>query len=997
MPDPHDHFIEQFSRWEAVGRGTLPPQGEPVLLEPPFVPFKGYVRPKPTNRDDGRRPTLFSRALDALRTTPPPVSTENGEDEVPPSVEGFRLGALTGVSVSLPPGYSPNPDASRAMLIQLQECREPLALELFGTQKVVRLQFVTSPSDAEFLVAMLRSLFPEAIFQGNSDSLQSAIERANPETLSLIECGLGREFHLPLGASATDPYVGLVGALSDLRSGEFGAFQILFQPAAGLWSESLLQSVLAPDGKPYPWVDRQLVDGATQKVGRPMWATCLRLVGAGDSPESSWATISRLAAPLNLLADPMGNFLVPLVREDEGGQDGLFNDFIRRESRRPGMLLNQDELLGLVHIPGAEVVSPKFSRQLARTKAAPLSVRAASGLYLGENEHHGETCSTYLGSEQRIRHVHVVGSSGTGKSTLLKNLILDDIRAGQGVAVLDPHGDLIDSILGQLPEERIEDVVLLDPSDEEASVAFNILSANSDAERIMLASDLVSVFERLSTSWGDQMNVVLRNAILAFLESTKGGTLPDLRRFLIDQQFRKDFLQTVTDPDIRYYWETVFPQFGTRQSVGAVVTRLETFLAPKPVRYSVSQEASTLDFADIMDNGKTLLCRLSQGLIGKENAYLFGSLVVSKLQQTAMSRQRLEASTRRDFWCYIDEFQNFLTESMAEILTEARKYRLGLVLAHQNLAQIERCREVGSAVLANTNIRIVFRVGDRDAKALAPGFSGFEGADLQSLERGEAIVRVERSDHDFNITVPWREPPAEAEQSDRRKRTVALSREKYAVRRSEVEAQLSQKLGHDDDPPESERKQAPAETETAEGTSADGNASPLPGKGGEEHRTLQHEIERMARDAGFRSRIECDIGGGRSVDVAVENEEHSIACEITITTPTHHELGNIEKCLGADFDPVVLICPSPRKRKWLRKAIDGRFGNDAGRIHCIPISEFEGLLKKLQPREDKQMTGQEKKPENPLGFKVKRNYAPTNDATALGALAKIAKILRGDR
>jgi hypothetical protein len=211
----------------------------------------------------------------------------------------------------------------------------------------------------------------------------------------------------------------------------------------------------------------------------------------------------------------------------------------------------------------------------------------------------------------------------------------------------------------------------------------------------------VSVFERLSTSWGDQMGSVLRNTVLAFLESDQGGTLADLRRFLIEPAFREKHLKSVRDPDIVYYWKKGFAQLSGNKSIGPAITRLDTFLAPKPIRYMVSQQVNRLDFRDILDTGKIFLAKLPQGQMGKENAFLLGSLLVAKFQQLAMGRQAQKETTRKDFWLYIDEFQNFITPSMTEILTGARKYRLGLILAHQELRQLERDREVASAVLSN--------------------------------------------------------------------------------------------------------------------------------------------------------------------------------------------------------------------------------------------------------------------------------------------------------
>ena len=365
---------------------------------------------------------------------------------------------------------------------------------------------------------------------------------------------------------------------------------------------------------------------------------------------------------------------------------------------------------------------------------------------------------------------------------------------GQGVAgARSANGDLVDKILGVIPRERIADVVLIDPSDEEYSVGFNILAAHSDFEKSLLSSDLVSVFQRLSTSWGDQMNSVLRNAILAFLESTEGGTLADLRRFLLDTGFRNRFLATVTDPEIVYYWQKAFPQLSGNKSIGPVVTRLDEFLSRKPIRYMVSQKENRVNFAEVIDGGKILLAKLPQGLIGRENSHLLGSLLLSKLQQMAMSRQRMRESERRDFWCYVDEFHSFITPSMAEILTGARKYRVGLVLAHQELRQLQSSDEVASAVLANAFTRAVFRVGDADARSLENGFSHFEARDLQNLETGEAICRIERSDFDFNLAVRMPEPAADNEDA-RREEVIAASRSTYGRSRADIEAEVFRRM-----------------------------------------------------------------------------------------------------------------------------------------------------------------------------------------------------------
>ena len=365
---------------------------------------------------------------------------------------------------------------------------------------------------------------------------------------------------------------------------------------------------------------------------------------------------------------------------------------------------------------------------------------------------------------------------------MLLNLIRQDIENGDGVAVLDPHGDLIDQILTLIPADRIDDVVLVNPSDVEFPIGFNILQAHSEEEKNLLASDLVSVFRRLSTSWGDQMDTVLQNAILVFLESSRGGTLADLRRFLLEPPFRTEFLQTVQDPELIYYWQKVFPQLGGGKSIGSILTRLQDFFSRKPLRNMVSQRDNKLDFADIMDSGKIFLAKLSEGLCGAENSYLLGTLLVSKFQQLAMARQAQQMSMRREFWLYVDEFDHFISPSMAEILKGARKYRLGLTLAHQELHQLHSEPKVASAVMTQPCTRIVFRVGDDDAKKLGEGFTAFDAKSLKTLEKFHAIVRVERNDFDFNLAL--RKP--ELETLSDAQAIIAASRAKYATPRADA-------------------------------------------------------------------------------------------------------------------------------------------------------------------------------------------------------------------
>ena len=747
-----EQLTEQFRQWELRGRGWQV-FDEPVSPEPPFVPFHGNYLPHAPAIDDGRKPTFLSSLVEKLShklsTVPPPAAVEPEPDEKPEPKSLVRE-KLIEFQASLPDKLDVSREAFEQFLLNLSSCHEPIAFELLGTHKRITAQFAAAVNDVPLLRRQLSAYFPEAVFVPREGALEQAWDGSKGEEVLAVEFGLAHEFMLPLAIGKLDPFIGIIGALAELKPGELGLFQVLFQPAHEPWPESIVRSVTHADGKPFFVNSAELAGATEKKIARPLFAAVVRILIRAGELERMLQLARDLAGSLRVFAHPQGNELIPLHNQDYPFEKHI-EDVLRRQSRRSGMILNSDELIGFVHLPSSAVRSPAFQRQTTKTKAAPLIVRHANGLLLGNNEHAGETVEVRLSPEQRVHHTHIIGASGTGKSTLLFNLIQQDIENNEGVAVLDPHGDLIDRILGIIPSERINDVILVDPSDDQFSIGFNILSAHSDLEKNLLASDLVAVFQRLSTSWGDQMNSVLQNAILAFLESDRRGTIADLRRFLIETPFRNEFLKSVKDSEVVYYWQKSFPHLSGNKSIGSILTRLDAFLAQKPIRYMVSQPENRLDFAHIMDMGKIFLAKLPEGILGRENSHLLGTLLVSKFQQIAMSRQAQQITSRRDYWIYIDEFANFITPSMAEILSGARKYRIGLTLAHHELHQLQRSPDVASAVMTHPYTRIVFRVGDDDAKKLAEGFAFFEAKDLRNLETGQAVCRVERSDFDFNL------------------------------------------------------------------------------------------------------------------------------------------------------------------------------------------------------------------------------------------------------
>lgn len=945
MPHPTlpERLTEQFYAWEIRGRGwqEFP---NPVALEPPFRPFPGYFLP-PTP-DDGHRATFLSRLI-----APPRPQVEAPEIEEPEAEAFDSDEPLVECLVSLPSGEAVSPASAERFLLALSGAELPLAFEIVGLPEEMRVALVARRRDAGLLGNQLRAFFPEVSIEEAPEGLREAWNRTAGESVALT-FGLAREFMLPLASFRSldpDPLLPVFGALAELDPGEAGVVQILFERVREGWAESVMRAVHSPRGEPFFADYSELTKAAKEKVSRPLYAACLRLAAKSRTASGAWRIIRDLAGALTHFGEPAGNELLPLARE---GEEAL-SDLLERTSRRPGMILGSDELAGLVHLPSASVMLPKLRREVRRTKAASL-LTVRDGILLGENRHHGRVVPVGLSPELRLRHLHVVGASGSGKSTLLLDLVTQDIEAGRGVGVLDPHGDLVDEVLGRIPEARLDDAILFDPADVAHPIAWNILEAHTELERTLLASDLVGIFRRFSTSWGDQMTSLLGNAVLVLLDSP-GATFLDLREFLVDRRTRERFLAAVEDPYLLSYWQHDFA-LGATKSLGAILTRLDGFLRSRTVRAIVAAKESRLDLRSVVDSGQIFLARLSEGAVGEENAALLGSLLVSKFHQVAMSRQETRREERRPFFLYADECQEVATPSIALLLSGARKYGLGLTLAHQDLRQLEaKAPEVGSALMANAGTRVVFRVGERDAKTLAEGLSFFGPGDLLSLRVGEAVARIDNAQGDCNLATRLLAAVSLEVASARRERITTRSRERYATRLQPT-AEPAREAPPPLPAPVVERTPAPQPVRASAREAREPLPPPL-GRGGPEHQYLQELVQRWAESHGYRAVIEEALPSGGSVDVSLRREGHSLACEISVTSKVGQEVGNAKKCLAAGFEEVAILALERPRLAKIEAALKAKLPEaDFARVHVLPPEELFAMLS-LRPATKETVVG----------------------------------------
>jgi len=400
--------------------------------------------------------------------------------------------------------------------------------------------------------------------------------------------------------------------------------------------------------------------------------------------------------------------------------------------------------------------------------------------------------------DDRRRHMYLVGKTGMGKSTVMENMIIEDIRAGHGVGVIDPHGDLVEKILEFIPSNRINDIIYVNPADMDWPIAFNVLESVDEKHKHLVASGLMGVFKKIWPDvWSARMEYIMNNTILALLDYP-GSTMMGIQRMLSDKEFRKKVVDKITDPVVKMFWVEEFAKYNERfasEAIAPIQNKVGQFLSSTMIRNIVGQVKSTIDMREIIDNGKVFLLNLSKGRIGEDNARLLGGMIITKLQISAMERVDIPMEDRRDFFLYVDEFQNFATESFASILSEARKYRLDLILAHQYLEQLDE--KVLPAVFGNVGTIVCFRIGAQDAEFMEKEFMPkFEQTDLVNITKFNMYVRLMIdgvASEPFSATgLP---PLKDEEKTENLEKIIRSSRERYAKPRAIVEDKIARWTG----------------------------------------------------------------------------------------------------------------------------------------------------------------------------------------------------------
>jgi len=417
--------------------------------------------------------------------------------------------------------------------------------------------------------------------------------------------------------------------------------------------------------------------------------------------------------------------------------------------------------------------------------------------YFAETNFRNQRIKFGIKKDDRRRHLYVIGKTGMGKTVLLENMTISDILAGNGVAVVDPHGEYAEKMLDFIPSNRINDVIFFNPQDIDYPISFNVMEKVPLEHRHLVASGLVGVFQKIwADSWGPRLEYVLRNAILALLEYP-GSTLLGIMRMLVDKVYRKKVVSKLTDPVVKSFWVDEFSRYPDRfqsEAVAPIQNKVGQFLSSPLIRNIVGQTKSKIDLREVMDKQKILILNLSKGAIGEDASHLLGAMMITKIQLAAMSRVDMPESERKDFYLYVDEFQNFATESFANILSEARKYRLNLIMAHQYITQMNEV--VRDAVFGNVGTLISFRIGAADAEFLEKEFEPvFTANDLVNLPKYNIYLKLMidgiTSDAFSAITLP----PFSKPKKSYREKIIRLSRERYSVSRKVIEEKISRWSG----------------------------------------------------------------------------------------------------------------------------------------------------------------------------------------------------------
>lgn len=547
-----------------------------------------------------------------------------------------------------------------------------------------------------------------------------------------------------------DPMSSITSILSKMSEGEGAVIQVLISPAGDVFKKNgraylaeTKKTEADPEKATYE-SDAKELESIENKISKPGFSTVVRVVVSSSTKEAAEAHLDNIVNAFEGFAG-QNHFEKNKLRF----KGSFVTDFIYRYFPIFGQtnVMSSEELATIFHFPNKAVETPGIYWVSSKRAPAPANL-PTSGLFLGRSTYRGLSRDVFMERDDRRRHMYIIGKTGTGKTEFLKQMIMQDIQNGEGLAVVDPHGDLIEDILRLMPAKRAEDVILFDPSDTLRPMGFNMLDATTEEQKHYVVSSIIGLMYKLfdpnkTGIIGPRFEHAIRNAMLTVMYE-KGSTFIEVVRSLTDANFVQELLPKVQDPIVRRYWTDQIAQtsdFHKSEVLDYIVSKFGRFVTNKMIRNIIGQSDSAFNFRKVMDEQKILLVNLAKGKIGEENSSFLGLILVPKILVAAMSRQDTPMDQRKDFFFYVDEFQNFATPDFAQILSEARKYRLNLIVANQFIGQMEE--EVKNAIFGNVGTVASFRVGVTDANYLQHEFQPtFSEADLINVDRFNAYMKT---------------------------------------------------------------------------------------------------------------------------------------------------------------------------------------------------------------------------------------------------------------
>jgi len=610
----------------------------------------------------------------------------------------------------------------------------------------------------------------------------------------------------------TDPLAAITSALSKMGEGEGAMVQILIRPASGKvkkMGKAYVSSTKKQEADPQKATfknDPKILEKIDDKASKPQFEVIIRLVVSAKNKDLANAHLRNLKTAFSQFNSDLNGFKGTRILFAGGFMINFIYKFfpiIDLPFFKSISTLSSEELATIFHFPNKTIETPHIQWLKAKTAPVSAEVPTSGGTFIGIGYYRGIKRPVYILPKDRMRHTYIIGKTGVGKSELLKEMIKQDIKAGYGVCVIDPHGDLVEDVLRYIPPERAEDVIYFDPSDTQRPMGLNLLEAYNEEQKHFITTSIINLMYKLYDPQrtgiiGPRFEHAVRNAMLTVM-SEPGTTFVEVVRCLTDPKYVQELLPKVQDPIVRRYWTDQIAQtsdFHKSEVLDYIVSKFGRFVTNKTMRNIIGQSKSAFDFRKVMDEGKILLINLSKGKLGEENSSFLGLVLIPKILVAAMSRQEIPEEQRRDFYLYVDEFQNFATPDFAVILSEARKYHLGLTVANQFIGQMEE--EVKNAVFGNVGTLIAFRLGVTDASYVQREFQPvFTESDLINVERFHAYMKTIVNNEPvppFSVDMTKDIEKIKKEANDKLAQAIVqLSRLKYGKPKELVEAEIAQR------------------------------------------------------------------------------------------------------------------------------------------------------------------------------------------------------------